>query len=104
MAQLVAFPEVFIPAYPYWSRYLSPMLSTRYTKELLKQAVQINSPVTDRLGRAARDAGIYVVMGINEKVASAHGTLFNTNALIGPKGQILGRHRKLVPTLSEKLV
>ncbi|HEY9460544.1 MAG TPA: carbon-nitrogen hydrolase family protein [Paralcaligenes sp.] len=103
-AQLVAFPEAFIPAYPYWSRYLPPMQSMRYTKELIKQAVQVGSPTTERLTRAARDAGIHVVIGINEKVAHAHGTLFNTNLLIGPTGQILGRHRKLVPTLSEKLV
>ncbi len=103
-ARLVAFPEAFIPAYPYWSRYLPPLQSTRYTKELIKQAVQVPSHTTDRLAQAARDAGVYVIVGINEKVAWAHGTLFNTNLLVGPKGQLLGRHRKLVPTLSEKLV
>jgi nitrilase len=48
-AQLVAFPEAFIPAYPYWSRYLPPMQSMRYTKELIKQAVQVPSPTTERL-------------------------------------------------------
>ena len=103
-ARLVAFPEAFIPAYPYWARYLPPLQSARYTKELLKQAVQVPGPATERLCRAARDAGVYVVVGINEKTARAHGTLFNTNLLIGPKGELLGRHRKLVPTLSEKLV
>ncbi len=103
-AKLVAFPEVFIPGYPYWSRYLSPMISTRYTKELLKQAMTIPGPATDHLAQAARNANIHVVVGVNEKLSHAHGTLFNTNLLIGPNGQILGRHRKLVPTLSEKLV
>ena len=103
-ARLVAFPEAYIPAYPYWSRYLPPLQSARYTKELIKQAVQVPSLTTDRLGQAARDAGVYVIVGINEKLARAHGTLFNTNLLIGPKGELLGRHRKLVPTLSEKLV
>lgn len=103
-AQLVAFPEAFIPAYPYWSRYLPPLQSTRYTKELIKQAVQVPSPTTERLARAARSARIYAVVGINEKVGNAHGTLFNTNLLFGPDGNLVGRHRKLVPTLSEKLV
>lgn len=103
-ARLVAFPEAFIPAYPYWARYLPPLESTRYTKELIKQAVQIPSHATDRLAQAARDAGVYVIVGINEKTSRAHGTLFNTNLLIGPNGQLLGRHRKLVPTLAEKLV
>jgi nitrilase len=103
-ARLLAFPEAFIPAYPYWSRYLPPLLSARYTKELIKQAVQVPSLATERLGQAARDAGVYVIVGINEKIPRAHGTLFNTNLFIGPDGELLGRHRKLVPTLSEKLV
>jgi aliphatic nitrilase len=103
-ARLVAFPEVFIPGYPYWSRYLSPMVSIHYTKDLLKQAVTVPGPETDRLAEAARKANIHVVIGINERLSRAHGTLFNTTLLIGPDGQIIGRHRKLVPTLSEKLV
>ncbi len=103
-ARLLAFPEAFIPAYPYWSRYLPPLQSARYTKELIKQAVQVPSLSTDRLSQAARDAGIYVMVGINEKIPRAHGTLFNSNLFIGPNGELLGRHRKLVPTLSEKLV
>ncbi len=103
-ARLVAFPEAFIPAYPYWARYLPPLQSVHYTKELIKQAVQIPSQTTERLAKAALNSSVYVFVGINEKVANAHGTLFNTNLLIGPKGQLLGRHRKLVPTLSEKLV
>ncbi len=103
-ARLIAFPEVFIPAYPYWARYLAPIQSTRHTKELLKQAVQVPGKATERLANAARKAGAYVVVGINEKVASAHGTLFNTNLVFTPAGDLLAAHRKLVPTLSEKLV
>jgi aliphatic nitrilase len=65
-ARLVAFPEVFIPGYPYWARYLAPIVSTRYTKELLGQAVVIPGPATDRLGQAARTANCHVVIGVNE--------------------------------------
>ena len=103
-ARLVAFPETFLPGYPYWSRYLSPILSARYTKELIKQSVKVPSATTDRLGAAARDASIYVIIGVNERTENANGTLFNTNLLFGPDGRLLGRHRKLVPTYSEKLV
>lgn len=103
-AQLIAFPEAFVPGYPYWARYLPPVASTHYTKELLKQAMTIPSPATDRLARAAQSAGIYVIIGVNEKPSQTHGTLFNTNLIIDPMGHILGRHRKLVPTLAEKLV
>ncbi len=103
-ARLIAFPEAFIPAYPYWARYLPPMQSLRHTKELLRQAVQVPGRCTERLASAARRARAHVVMGINEKVANAHGTLYNTNLLFSPTGELLGAHRKLVPTLSEKLV
>ena len=103
-ARLVAFPEVFIPGYPYWARYLAPIVSIRYTKELLRQAIVIPGPATDRLGQAARNANCHVVIGVNERASRAHGTLFNTNLVIASNGKILGRHRKLVPTLSEKLV
>lgn len=103
-ARLIAFPEVFIPAYPYWARYLTPMQSLRHTKELLKQAVQVPSRCTERLADAARKAGAYVVVGINEKVPHAHGTLFNTNLVFAATGELAAVHRKLVPTLSEKLV
>lgn len=103
-ARLIAFPEVFVPGYPYWARYLPPLESLRYTKELVKQAVLVPSEATQRLANAARNAGVYLVIGINEKVPCAQGTLFNTNLIIGPDGQLLERHRKMVPTLSEKLV
>jgi aliphatic nitrilase len=103
-AQLVAFPEAYVPGYPYWARYLPPLESLRYTKELAKQAVLVPSAAVERLADAARDARMHVVIGMTERIAHAQGTLFNTNLIVGPDGRLLGRHRKLVPTLAEKLV
>ena len=103
-ARLIAFPEAYVPGYPYWARYLPPLESLRYTKALLQQAVLVGGESTERLARAARDAGMHVIIGINEKVAHAQGTLFNTNLAFGPDGRLLARHRKMVPTLAEKLV
>lgn len=103
-ARLVAFAEVFVPGYPYWARYLPPWESRLYTRELVKQAVQVPSEATERLCHAAQRAGTYAVMGINEKVPYALGTIFNTNLIISPSGRIIGHHRKLVPTYIEKLV
>lgn len=103
-ARLVAFPEAYVPGYPYWARYLPPLESLKYTKALVQQAVAVPGDAVRRLGEAARDAGVHVVIGINEKTPRAQGTLFNTNLLIGPDGAVIGRHRKLVPTLAEKLV
>lgn len=102
--RLVAFPEVYIPGYPYWVRYMDPLKACKYTKELIEQAVRIPSQVTEALGQAARRANAYVVIGLNERDPYSTGTIYNTNLLLNPQGQILGRHRKLVPTYAEKLV
>lgn len=42
--RLVAFPEVYIPGYPYWVRYMDPLKARKYTKELIEQAVRIPQP------------------------------------------------------------
>lgn len=102
-AKLIAFPEVFIPAYPYWHRLDNPYRGKKYFRELVKNSVEVPSPATDRLCQWARKTQTYVIMGINEKVPETIGTIYNTNVLIDPDGQILGCHRKLVPTYIEKI-
>jgi len=53
-AELVVFPEVFVPGYPYWARFLPPMQSLAYTKDLIMQAVQLPSSAIDKLAKVAR--------------------------------------------------
>ena len=72
--------------------------------ELFKNAVEVPSPTVDRLCREARDNHAYVVMGINERVPGTMGTLYNTMLFIGRDGEVLGRHRKIMPTFAERLV
>jgi nitrilase len=107
-AKLAVFPEVFIPTYPDWIWFVPPgqiVLNQQLYGELVDQAVTIPGPITDRLCQAARDAGIYVSIGVNERNYSASGgSLFNTNILISPEGNLLSRHQKLVPTVSERTV
>lgn len=103
-ARLVAFPEVYIPGYPYWARYMAPFRGDKYTKELILQSVRVPSDDTEALGQAARRASAYVVMGINERDRVSPATLYNTNLIFDPQGRILGRHVKLVPTYAEKLI
>jgi len=103
-AELIAFPEVFLAGYPYWNRLEVVFKTTPYFVEMLKNAVQVPGPVTDRLCDAARDAGAYLIMGINERPDNTLGTLYNTNLIIDPEGKILLKHRKLMPTYAEKLV
>jgi nitrilase len=107
-AQLVVFPEAYIPTYPDWVWAVPPgegrVLDDLYA-ELVANAVTIPSEATARLCAAARDGGIYVVMGMSERNTDASGaSLYNTLMYIDAHGQILGRHRKLVPTGAERLV
>ena len=77
------------------TRHGSPGSSTRRSS--------CPSPTTDRIGAAAREAGAYVVMGVDER--EPHGTtIYNTLLYFGPDGRLLNKHRKLMPTGSERTV
>ena len=107
-ARLVVFPEAFIPTYPAWVWRIPPgqhrVLADMYA-ELLEQSVEIPSPVTENLSQAARQEGVYVAMGLNERNAQAsNASLYNTLLYISPEGDLLGKHRKLVPTAPERMV
>src|SRR6266700_2157490 len=107
-ARLVVFPEAFIPAYPDWVWAIPSgeegVLNELYA-ELLSNAVTIPSDATDVLWRAARLARAHVVMGMSERNAEASGASpYNTLIYIDAQGEILGKHRKLVPTGGERLV
>jgi nitrilase len=103
-SRIVVFPEVFIPGNPIWTdtRPIWDGDGAWYAM-LVDQAVIVPGPVTDRLGSAARDAGVYLVMGVDER--EPHGaTIYNTILYFGPDGALLGKHRKLMPTGSERTV
>ncbi len=107
-ARLIVFPESFIPAYPDWIWAVPPreeqMLNELYA-ELLANAVTIPGDATDALCRAAQEANAYVVMGMSERNAEASGaSLYNTLLYIDDQGNIMGKHRKLVPTGGERMV
>ncbi len=101
-ARLIVFPEVFVAGYPYWNWYLSPLEASPWFARLRESAVDLSSDHLDPVIDAARDHGVHVVIGVNERVEYSLGTIFNTNVLIGPTG-IVAKHRKLVPTFAEKL-
>ncbi|MFQ5847632.1 MAG: carbon-nitrogen hydrolase family protein [Candidatus Methylomirabilales bacterium] len=102
-AALVVFPEVFIPAYPLWSFVYTPLETHSFFHRLFCNSLRVPGPLTDKLCDAARRAGVYVSMGINEKTDVSMGAIWNTNVFIDRRGTILSRHRKLVPTWVEKL-
>ncbi len=107
---LIVTPETGIPVYPYWRNnfgYTDPE-SARLWKETVvrfyDEAVRIPGPETDELGRAAKAAGLTAVIGLNEQDdRPGSRTLYNTMLFIGPDGEIMGRHRKLMPTHQERI-
>ena len=107
-ARLILLPEVFVPGYPDWV-WLVPnshggILNEMYT-ELVENSVTVPDDTTKRLGQAAKSAGIHVAIGINELNAEASGaSLYNTLLVFDDQGDILGKHRKLVPTGGERVV
>lgn len=107
-ASLALFPEAFISGYPDWVWTLpaakKQLISELYSG-LLESSVIIPDQYTDRLCEAAKQAGIFVAIGVNERNSEASGSsLYNTILYISPDGEILGKHRKLIPTGGERLM
>jgi nitrilase len=100
-AQLVAFPESFIPGYPYWALVHDPMSIGAFNRRLFDASPQIPGPECDRLAAAAKRAGCHVVIGLTEREG---GTLYNAQLVIGADGTLLGKRRKLMPTSHERMV
>jgi nitrilase len=102
-AKLIAFPEVFVPGYPYWNWIDIPFAGTPWFVKLCENSVDLTANHLDPLLEEARRQRVTVVIGINERSAVSLGTIYNSNVVIGDNGTILGVHRKLVPTWAERL-
>lgn len=107
-AKLIVFPEAYISGYPDWV-WLIPnskgaALSELYVK-LVENAVSIPDESTNQLCKAAKSAGINVVMGLHERnTETSSASLFNSLLFISDRGEVLGKHRKLIPTGGERLI
>ncbi|AJE84609.1 MULTISPECIES: carbon-nitrogen hydrolase family protein [Streptomyces] len=102
-ARLLAFPEVFVPGYPYWNWTMNPVQGSAWYERLYRAAIDVPGPEVDALRAAAAATRTTVVIGVNERGAHSLGVLYNSVLVIGPDGSLLGVHRKLVPTWAEKL-
>ncbi len=102
-AQLIVFSESFIPSFPLWNLVLAPVDQHPFFRALYEQALPVPSVHTERLAACARNEGVYLSVGVTERSPVSMGTLYNANLLFSPSGELLNRHRKLMPTWAEKL-
>ena len=99
--ELIVFPETFLPYYPYFSFVEPAVLMGRSHLALYEQAVTVPGPAIDLIAAAARQHGLHVLLGINERDG---GSLYNTQLLIDSGGEIILKRRKITPTYHERMV
>jgi nitrilase len=105
-AQLVLFPEAFVSAYPRGLDF-GATIGERSSqgredfRRYWESSVDVPGPAVDSLSRTARENRIYLVIGVIER---DRGTLYCTVLFFAPDGAFLGKHRKIMPTGSERLV
>src|SRR5258707_5003957 len=108
-AELVVFPETFVPVYPSsrWAKAFGGWQDegAKETFALIAQnSVAVGSPSEQRLAACARELGIWLVTGVNEVEAERPGTIYNALLYHAPDGTLALPHRKLVPTNHERLI
>ncbi len=111
-ASLIVFPETWLPGYPAWLDHCRDAALWDYQPvkrvygRMAANSVAVPSPTLDRLAEVARETSATLVLGVSERVEQGpgRGTLYNSLITIGPDGQLLNHHRKLMPTYTEKLV
>ena len=109
-AQMVLFPEAFIPCYPRGLSFGMVVGSRssegrRLWQRYWENSIEIPGPATEALGEAAREASVTLAIGVIERDgAFSHGTLYCTLLYFSPDGRVLGKHRKLKPTGAERLI
>ena len=104
-ARLVVLPEDFIPLYPSnaWARGAAGFGGwDEFWERFWDNAVDVPGPLVDRLVDACRNHEVHCAIGVNERERDRPGTLYNTLLIVGPDG-LLHRHRKLMPTMHERV-
>ena len=107
-AELIVFPELFIPGYPFGMNF--GFSTGRRTPEgradwqrYYEASILVPGPETEAIGAAAKEAGAWVSIGVSERDERT-GTLYNSNLIFSPEGEVVSAHRKLKPTGSERVV
>jgi nitrilase len=105
-ARLIVFPEAFVSAYPRGMTF-GAVIGNRsaegreWYRRYWESSVDVPGETVDTLGEIARESSVFLVIGVVEREG---GTLYCTVLFFAPNGDYLGKHRKLMPTASERLV
>ena len=107
-SELIVFPELFIPCYPYGMTFGFTVGSRNADgrkdwKRYYDNSILCPGPETELLGQAAKEANAYVSIGVSERDPLS-ATLYNTNLTFDPNGELVTIHRKLKPTGAERVV
>ena len=100
-ARLVAFSECWIPGYPWWVWLSATAYNVQYFQQYHENSLEVGSDAFQRLGKAARDNGVYLSFGASER---DYGSLYIAQFLFDDQGELLHSRRKLKPTHQERTV
>jgi nitrilase len=105
-AKLVVFPECFVSLYPTgaWAKTATSW-SAEYDElweRMWASSVDVDGPLVDRLVKPCAARDVHIAIGVNEREDHRPGSLYNSLLVIGPEG-LVSRHRKLMPTMHERL-
>jgi nitrilase len=103
--ELAVFPEAFVPVYPSnaWGGAAARFSGfDELWERLWENSVEVPGPLVDRLAEACAKLDIHCAIGVNEREPERSGSLYNTMLVLGPEG-LVSRHRKLMPTMQERL-
>ncbi|RTE68395.1 hypothetical protein BHE90_017227 [Fusarium euwallaceae] len=96
-ANVIGFPECCIPGYPGWgqTQLADGARAIDFYKQQFNESVEVPGPETDLIGQACRDARVYAIIGLNERLANTTGTTFNTQIIVDPSGDIVNKHQNI---------
>ena len=100
-ANIIVFPETFIPYYPYFSFISPPVKQGKEHLALYEQAVQVPSDETRLISKKCKDLNLVAVVGINER---DHGSLYNAQLFFDADGTLLLKRRKITPSYHERMI
>ncbi|MEM3829447.1 MAG: nitrilase-related carbon-nitrogen hydrolase, partial [Conexivisphaerales archaeon] len=95
-ADIVAFGESFIPAFPVWNLVYAPIDQHDFFKAIYYNSIEIPGEEFNMLAKIAKKHKVYLSIGITER-GKTPGTMWNTNLLFNREGKLINKRRKLVP-------